>query len=873
MKRILSSVALISITFLVVGCSREESGEPLASHPAKVSVMGLDTLMTDRLLEHLTRSKRFVPVEREALRRVIEEQRFGTDHPEDFVSKTLEKAIQAMESVEGSTVEAVGALAKFKDVDNDLKDLGTAVGADYLVVAKLEKLENRKATTTAVPYSTSGRTSTKLTSDARFRFRVVDVESGSIVGAASLRSKLTENAFAGREPDSDDLTFIDHLCAEASAKIIDITFPAMIVSVDPLVVSRGTNDGVGNGDRYVVKRKGEEMRDAGGIAIGRLLSPVGMVQLADVNETISTASAVSGGPFAVGDLVVLEARAESVSDPPMVSARGPNSIGSKAPGDLPRVAMGLIKFGATGDKDSISVSQFTDTIISGLSATKRFQMIDRQEVDQLLTEQEAQALASGRDMPSAMGVLKGADYLVYGNVDLFDVQDETITLPNSSRRFEQKVGRVNGNMRVVDARSGDILVSRSIEVEQNLDSSASDDRITTTLAKAYSVKIVEILLNAIYPIKVASVAPDGTLYINRGRDGGITQGETLQAFRPGAAVIDPDTGVQLGVEESFIGSVEIASVEEARSRGSSTPGSELRPGDILRRDEASMGARQRRSGRTAGIKPTLAIGGIQIASTGRVQDSQRTYVADLPEDLLVRLSNTGRFEILERQKVDELLDEKAFQAALTGEDMSRYLQDLSGADYLVYGEVTDFYVDIERTQIEALDEVQVRTTGIANLTLRVVDVSTGGVFAADKIAIRQRLSNTGASGGKLVELLSTAAVRQILERLYPVRVIGVVDTNTVYLNRGEDGDLTVGTLFDLMRPGEEMLDPDTGISFGFAETKVAVLEIVSVEPSRSRATLSSGSTPAVGDIARRPAEKSQAARASKKKRSINEPSF
>ena len=54
-----------------------------------------------------------------------------------------------------------------------------------------------------------------------------------------------------------------------------------------------------------------------------------------------------------------------------------------------------------------------------------------------------------------------------------------------------------------------------------------------------------------------------------------------------------------------------------------------------------------------------------------------------------------------------------------------------------------------------------------------------------------------------------------------------------------------------MRPGEELRDPDTGISFGSTETKVAAVEVVSVEANRARARVVSGDVAQVGDILRK----------------------
>ena len=101
---------------------------------------------------------------------------------------------------------------------------------------------------------------------------------------------------------------------------------------------------------------------------------------------------------------------------------------------MPRLAIGLIKSKTTASTaPEKTIDIFTDTLISRLTQTKRFQLADRQEVDQLLDEQVLEALREDRDLASAVGTLKAVDYLVYGNLALFEVDEEALQLPGSSR--------------------------------------------------------------------------------------------------------------------------------------------------------------------------------------------------------------------------------------------------------------------------------------------------------------------------------------------------------------------------------------------------------------------------------------------------------
>ncbi len=849
----------------------------------KAPLIGLPDALTDRIIEHLTNSRRFVVVERTALRRVVMEQRFGRGLSESDLDRTIEKAIKDMEKVAAGTVAVTGALANYNDILKDFLDLGTAVGADYMVLGRLEKIA-QITKETAVPYSTEGRTFRQNVTDARLHLRVIEVESGTVAGATSFRTKIKETVFEGKESETDEFSFYDHLGRLASLKVLDVTFPARIASVQPLVVTRGKVEGVRAGDVYRVEREGKEIKDQTGIVIGRVREVVGRVEVVKTQETFSIVRPLAGADFAEGDVAFLDLQAAQQASPQAAEAVPliRSQAGQSGAQPLPRLAVGLIKSkttASTGPETAIDI--FTDTLISRLVQTKRFQLADRQEVDQLLDEQLLEALREGRDLASAVGTLKAVDYLVYGNLALFEIDEETLQLPGSSRILpSNKVGRVEGNMRVVNARTGDILESRKVSVEQDLDPEASGDRIVDILADAYAEQVVVMLMSAIYPIKVAAVGQDGTVYINRGNDGGLSVGETLQAFRPGQPVIDPDTGRRLGFEEMPLGQVVLHEVEDASSKGVAVSGQTLERGDILKRAPERRGKRATATATTLpqrtgpalpaaeapqatkvgqGGKFTLALRSLGVSPDIQTDLVIQDLLNRVANDLVVKLTNTNRFIVMEREQVDQILDEKDFERTVKGGKFKDRLRELEGADYIVLGEISSFYIATERETVALLDEEVVRLTGVAEATLRIADVHTGSVVAADKVRIREQIKPSAdrtLAMSTLLDRLTSEFVARIVGRLFPIKLLGVVADGTIFINRGADGGLIRGMKYDVMRPGAALRDPDTGISFGVSETKIGMVEIVAVEPSRARARLVNGNQPLAGDILRRPPEPS-----------------
>lgn len=430
-------------------------------------VAGLPEGLAARIAEHLTNSRRFSVLERKAMRKVICEQHFGRKRPVSDIDRLLDDAVSDLDEVQGGTLAVAGVLASNNDVLNDFKDLGTMAGADLLVYAKLESMQV-ESTTTVVPFSSRGRTTTHSEVNARLYLRVIEVKNGLVIGAASFKCKLSDRPFSGSNSELDGLSIFDELGRQASAKIIDIAAPARIVSVAPFIINRGANDGGKAGDVYTVEREGQEIRDSNGVLLGRVKTAIGKVKLTQVQESLSVVEVLEG-EIAANDLatLVIEPRSTTAvtSNAKVELRQNVAAVARK----LPRVAVGFMAHGSTASKADTHIPVATDAIISHLTKTKRFLVIDRQSVDQLLDEQAAQALMENRQLSSALGTLKGADYLVYGSLQSFSITTQTAKLPGSNRTFNSQVGRVEGSVRIVDVHSGEIMASRKVSVQEKVE--------------------------------------------------------------------------------------------------------------------------------------------------------------------------------------------------------------------------------------------------------------------------------------------------------------------------------------------------------------------------------------------------------------------
>lgn len=565
-------------------------------HLMRIAIIGLPDNLKDRIIEHLVASKRFVPVERKALDDVLSEQRFGKTPAKSYLDKTLDKAIKDMDKIEGDTVNAVGNLAIYNDFLKSISDLGSAVGADYVILGNLEKLEHKQIEAN-IPYSKEKRFIEDIY-DARLRIRIVEVKTATVVGATSFRFKIKDSFFEGKTTNEDEFSFLDKLGRVAASKILDVIFPARVVKLNPILISRGKNDGVRKGDIYIIKREGEKVYDSAGVMIGHLKRTVGKVKIIDVQETFSVAEKLSGRSFKVGDLAVFDSSSEFIANNTSIDGAGtvakrsgkmlPNTISTEEHRGY-TIAIGPIKIDSkerAGILSNNDVNIIVNKLIAKLSNTHRFRIMEREDVDQILKEKEFVSKVKDSDLKSMLKQLQGADYLIYGEIEEFDVDTIKNKVPYLNEVETITKGNAKGILRIVDVATGEIAVADEISVEfKSRNKEVATTEVKDALIDLFTSKAVSCIINKIFPIKVIGLSEDGFVYINRGKDGGLKVGDKLDLMKPGKNIRDIDTGLSFGQTEIKVGEVKIVNVESFRSKCKVISGQYPKIGYILRKSQ------------------------------------------------------------------------------------------------------------------------------------------------------------------------------------------------------------------------------------------------------------------------------------------------
>lgn len=205
----------------------------------------------------------------------------------------------------------------------------------------------------------------------------------------------------------------------------------------------------------------------------------------------------------------------------------------------------------------------TNELVHQLVATRKFDVLERSRVDDLVKEKQFQEsdYASPDEAPKIAKLL-GADYFVLGRIDDFDVESEEKTIPYSTQTYVQEEAEIDLYLRIIDARTGKIVAAEKFQSEAKLrlNPNKKGQNVGKNLISQAAQEMVSRITNAVYPVKVAKV--DGkTLYLNRGADGNLKKGDLLSIYSQGDAVTDQDTGEVLGNTENPVAQAVVTSVE------------------------------------------------------------------------------------------------------------------------------------------------------------------------------------------------------------------------------------------------------------------------------------------------------------------------
>ncbi len=212
----------------------------------------------------------------------------------------------------------------------------------------------------------------------------------------------------------------------------------------------------------------------------------------------------------------------------------------------------------------------TDILITELTKSGKFIVVERDKMDKLLEEQKlGQSGAIDPNTAAKVGKILGLNAIVTGSVSQFGVKKEGKDFIISESK--QQIVECTVDVRVVDAETGQVLLADSGKGVVKKSSGkilgmGNQSKYDETLeGEALRAAIVKFVDNIIYQVnkkpwscRVAAVK-DGKIYLNAGIEAGLQEGQKLRAFSQGAEILDPTTGLVIGQEEEELGVLKIAS--------------------------------------------------------------------------------------------------------------------------------------------------------------------------------------------------------------------------------------------------------------------------------------------------------------------------
>lgn len=238
-----------------------------------------------------------------------------------------------------------------------------------------------------------------------------------------------------------------------------------------------------------------------------------------------------------------------------------------------------------------------DMLVTALTESNKFIVIEREQLQKVMKEQELGLTGAVNAQTAAkIGQILGVAYIITGSVTEFGVKESKFGVGNIGRAlpFGGKIdtktnkARVAMDVRMIDTSSAQIVKAATGEGEESSTGVSLDLNMApsvdfgkrgfdeTVIGKA-TRKAVDKVAKAIIAVETSSPwsakiikISDNQIYLNSGEEDGIKVGKIVNIYRKGEELVDPDTGMSLGSEETKLGTAKIIKVEKKFSIAETT---------------------------------------------------------------------------------------------------------------------------------------------------------------------------------------------------------------------------------------------------------------------------------------------------------------
>jgi len=253
----------------------------------------------------------------------------------------------------------------------------------------------------------------------------------------------------------------------------------------------------------------------------------------------------------------------------------------------------------------------------------------------------------------------------------------------------------------------------------------------------------------------------------------------------------------------------------------------------------------------------------------------KTVGRGMADMLVTALVKSGKYTVIERQNLDKILSEQKLGASgLVTPQSAAQIGKLLGVELAIIGSVTEFGYKKSNVggRIKGIGLGMKSQSAVVAADVRFINTTTGEIIKAE--SVRKEKSKKGLSFStpkfnfhdqnqfdqSLVGKTSREVINEIVKLVdqntqnlqWEGKVIKATALGQVYINKGSLSGVKIGDVFSVYRKGEELIDPDTGLSLGAEEQKIGTIKVVKdiAGGKASIATVLSGSGFQTGDIVR-----------------------
>ncbi len=251
------------------------------------------------------------------------------------------------------------------------------------------------------------------------------------------------------------------------------------------------------------------------------------------------------------------------------------------------------------------------------------------------------------------------------------------------------------------------------------------------------------------------------------------------------------------------------------------------------------------------------------------------------DNLTTELVKQGELSVIERQKLDAILQEQQLGASgAVDTSTAAKIGNVLGVQLIVTGSVTSFGVSEWGGNVPQIGKWKFGRgisgkmyKGKCSLNARLVDTTSAEILGAYEAESTKKFgegSFAGASFGKsydsgMVSKVLAKAIDKVASKITKDAKdiepatgisgsgglegkIAKVSDSKIYTNLGSGDGVESGDTFKVLRPGEEIVDPETGESLGSETSEIGTVTITTVKKKFSIAKAKSGTGFQKGDI-------------------------